>query len=70
MDNFSSFSKPRIGISLGYIIISIFFKEKGTTALHVAIKGEQFLQIELLLVYGADPTCPDAHGKTSIDYAK
>ncbi|XP_045475024.1 ARF GTPase-activating protein Git-like [Harmonia axyridis] len=47
-----------------------FHDEKGTTALHVAVKGEQYLQIELLLVYGADPTCLDAHGKTPIDYAK
>ncbi|KAL3269616.1 hypothetical protein HHI36_008680 [Cryptolaemus montrouzieri] len=47
-----------------------FHDEKGTTPLHVAVKSEQFLQLELLLVYGADPSCLDAHGKTPIDYAK
>ncbi|KAK9889806.1 hypothetical protein WA026_007178 [Henosepilachna vigintioctopunctata] len=47
-----------------------FHDEKGTTPLHVAVKSEQLLQLELLLIYGADPTCPDAHGKTPMDFAK
>ncbi|EFA09439.1 ARF GTPase-activating protein Git [Tribolium castaneum] len=47
-----------------------FHDERGTTPLHIAAKTEQKLQVELLLVYGADPTFPDAHGKTPIDYAK
>lgn len=38
--------------------------------MHVATRSNQRLQIELLLVYGADPTFPDAQGKTPIDYAK
>uniref|UniRef100_V5GWK4 ARF GTPase-activating protein GIT2 n=1 Tax=Anoplophora glabripennis TaxID=217634 RepID=V5GWK4_ANOGL len=47
-----------------------FHDEKGSTPLHVAIKSDQKLQMELLLVYGADPTCPDNKGKTAIDYAR
>ncbi|XP_056640108.1 ARF GTPase-activating protein Git [Diorhabda sublineata] len=47
-----------------------FHDEKGTTPLHVATKSDQKLQVELLLVYGADPSCPDSQGKTPIDYAK
>lgn len=47
-----------------------FLKEKGTTPLHVATRSSQRLQVELLLVYGADPTFPDAQGKTPIDYAR
>lgn len=45
-------------------------QEKGTTPLHVAAKRNQILQVELLIVYGADPTCPDRCGNTSLDYAK
>lgn len=47
-----------------------FHDEKGTSPLHVAVKSEQLLQLELLLVYGADPNCPDAHGKSPLDYAR
>ncbi|KAJ8917783.1 hypothetical protein NQ315_010689 [Exocentrus adspersus] len=47
-----------------------FHDEKGSTPLHVATKSDQKLQVELLLVYGADPTCPDSQGKTAVDYAK
>ncbi|KAH1012346.1 ARF GTPase-activating protein Git [Dendroctonus ponderosae] len=47
-----------------------FHDEKGSTPLHVAVKSDQKLQVELLLVYGADPTCPDNHGRTSLDYAR
>ncbi|XP_071050195.1 ARF GTPase-activating protein Git isoform X2 [Onthophagus taurus] len=49
---------------------NFFHDEKGTTPLHVAAKKNQVLQAELLVVYGADPTYPDLHGKTPIDYAK
>lgn len=38
--------------------------------LHVAAKANQLLQAELLITYGADPACPDAQGKTAIDYAR
>ncbi|KAF5292593.1 hypothetical protein FQA39_LY13926 [Lamprigera yunnana] len=47
-----------------------FHDEKGSTPLHVAAKANQLLQSELLVTYGADPTCPDRQGKTPIDYAK
>ncbi|XP_028138222.1 ARF GTPase-activating protein Git [Diabrotica virgifera virgifera] len=47
-----------------------FHDEKGSTPLHVATKSDQKLQVELLLVYGADPSCPDSQGKTPIDYAR
>ncbi|KAJ8960016.1 hypothetical protein NQ318_009452 [Aromia moschata] len=42
-----------------------FHDEKGSTPLHVAVKSDQKLQVELLLVYGADPTCIDNQGKNS-----
>ncbi|KAL1494896.1 hypothetical protein ABEB36_010410 [Hypothenemus hampei] len=47
-----------------------FHDEKGSTPLHVAVKSDQKLQVELLLVYGADPNCPDNQGRTPLDYAK
>ncbi|KAB0795589.1 hypothetical protein PPYR_12428 [Photinus pyralis] len=47
-----------------------FHDEKGSTPLHVAAKANQLMQSELLITYGADPTCPDRQGKTPIDYAK
>lgn len=48
----------------------VTFQEKGSTPLHVAVKSDQKLQVELLLVYGADPTCPDNQGRTPLDYAR
>ncbi|XP_050314780.1 ARF GTPase-activating protein Git [Anthonomus grandis grandis] len=47
-----------------------FHDEKGSTPLHVAVNFDQKLQVELLLVYGADPTCPDNQGRTPLDYAR
>lgn len=47
-----------------------FHEEKGTTPLHVAAKEGQISQIELLVVYGADPGMTDSQGKTPIDYAR
>lgn len=47
-----------------------FHDEKGTTPLHVAAKANQALQAELLIVYGADPSSPDAHGVIPVDYAR
>lgn len=44
--------------------------EKGSTALHVAARGGQACQVELLLVYGADPTVRDAQGLTPADAAR
>ncbi|XP_067862124.1 ARF GTPase-activating protein GIT2a isoform X5 [Heptranchias perlo] len=49
---------------------NFFHPEKGNTPLHVASKGGQILQAELLAVYGADPGAPDASGKTPIDNAR
>lgn len=46
------------------------FQEKGNCPLHVAAGSGQILQIELLVIYGADPGALDAFGKTPIDYAK
>lgn len=47
-----------------------FHQEKGTTPLHVAAKEGQTCQAELLIAWGADPTAPDAHEQTPIDYAR
>lgn len=44
--------------------------EKGSTALHVAARGGQACQVELLLVYGADPTVRDTQGLTPADAAR
>ncbi|XP_032899653.1 ARF GTPase-activating protein GIT2 isoform X10 [Amblyraja radiata] len=49
---------------------NFFHPEKGNTPLHVASKGGQILQAELLAVYGADPGAPDANGKTPSDNAR
>ncbi|XP_062822636.1 ARF GTPase-activating protein GIT2 isoform X2 [Anolis carolinensis] len=49
---------------------NFFHPEKGSTPLHVASRTGQFLQAELLAVYGADPGALDSTGKTPIDYAK
>ena len=44
-------------------------QEKGNCPLHVAAGSGQILQIELLIIYGADPGALDAFGKTPIEYA-
>lgn len=44
--------------------------EKGNCPLHVAAGSGQLLQIELLVIYGADPGALDVNGKTPIDHAK
>ncbi|KAF6017751.1 GIT2 [Bugula neritina] len=43
--------------------------ERGNRALHVAAQSGQSLQVELLVVYGADPGAADSLGKTPADYA-
>lgn len=48
----------------------LFFKEKGTTPLHVAAQAGQVLQVELLLVYGANPNEEDQQGRTPAYYAR
>ncbi|KAL3856782.1 hypothetical protein ACJMK2_011499 [Sinanodonta woodiana] len=47
-----------------------YHPDKGTCPLHVAASSAQILQIELLVIYGADPGAVDAYGKTPIDYAR
>lgn len=43
--------------------------ESGNTSLHVAGKEGQTLQVELLWIYGADPSQKNAQGKTPMDLA-
>ncbi|KAL5016285.1 hypothetical protein ScPMuIL_005874 [Solemya velum] len=43
---------------------------KGNCPLHVAAQAGQPLQVELLVVYGADPGAVDANGKAPADYAR
>lgn len=45
-------------------------QEKGTCPLHVAAGAGQASQVELLLVYGADPGSLDTQHKTPIDHAR
>jgi len=45
-------------------------QEKGNGSLHVATQANQSSQVELLLVYGADPGSFDAHGRTPADIAR
>ena len=51
------------------IIIICFHQERSNTPLHVAANAGQALQVELLIVHGADSTKPDMNGKTPVDYA-
>lgn len=44
--------------------------DKGSTALHVAARSGQACQVELLLVYGADPAARDSRGLTPADSAR
>ncbi|XP_047354769.1 ARF GTPase-activating protein GIT1 isoform X3 [Vespa velutina] len=47
-----------------------FYKEKGTTPLHVAARAGQILQIELLIVNGGNPSILDSNGQTPTEIAK
>jgi len=47
-----------------------FHPEKNSTPLSVAAKAGQVCQVELLLVYGADPAAIDLQGKNAGDYAR
>ena len=49
---------------------NFFHPEKGTFSLHVAAGAGQASQVELLLVYGADPGRLDSFGKTPEDHAR
>ena len=44
-------------------------QERNNTPLHVAANAGQALQVELLIVHGADPAKPDMNGKTPVEYA-
>ena len=45
-------------------------QEKGNCPLHVAAAAAQASQVELLLIYGADPGAYDSNGKTPVDHAR
>ncbi|XP_051164978.1 ARF GTPase-activating protein GIT1 isoform X1 [Leptopilina boulardi] len=47
-----------------------FYKEKGTTPLHVAARAGQSLQLELLIANGGNPSLVDSNGYTSAEIAK
>ena len=47
-----------------------FHPEKNSTPLAVAGKAGQACQVELLLVYGADPAAVDLSGKTAAEHAR
>ena len=47
-----------------------FHPEKNSTPLAVAARAGQVCQVELLLVYGADPAAVDLTGKAASDHAK
>ncbi|XP_054011690.1 ARF GTPase-activating protein GIT1 [Hylaeus anthracinus] len=47
-----------------------FYKEKGTTPLHVAARAGQALQLELLIANGGNPSIIDSNGQTPAEIAK
>lgn len=47
-----------------------FYKEKGTTPLHVAARAGQSLQLELLIANGGNPSLVDLNGYTSAEISK
>ncbi|XP_029036357.1 ARF GTPase-activating protein GIT1 isoform X2 [Osmia bicornis bicornis] len=49
---------------------SYFYKEKGTTPLHVAARAGQALQVELLIANGGNPSMIDLNGQTPAEIAK
>lgn len=51
-------------------ILFLFFQEKNCCPLHVAAKAGQAAQVELLMVYGADPGAFDGQGNTPALYAR
>lgn len=48
---------------------SLITQESGATVLHGAAALGLTLHVELLLVYGANPSAKDYSGKTPADYA-
>ncbi|RWS24017.1 G protein-coupled receptor kinase-interactor 2-like isoform CRA_a, partial [Leptotrombidium deliense] len=69
----SSVRTPNLKTSLRLLILganpNFVHPEKGNTPLIVSTKCGLILQVELLLVYGADPLIRDVNGKTAFDYA-
>lgn len=55
--------------SCEFPFLTFFIPEKGNSPLHVAANSSQLLQIELLLVYGADPLVKDTRGNIPLDIA-
>ncbi|XP_013416586.1 ARF GTPase-activating protein GIT2 isoform X2 [Lingula anatina] len=47
-----------------------FHQERGNCPIHVAAQSGQATQVELVVIYGADPGAVDSGGKTAADYAK
>lgn len=47
-----------------------FYKEKGTTPLHVAARAGQALQLELLIANGGNPNIVDSTGHTPAEIAR
>ncbi|KAI1293570.1 ARF GTPase-activating protein GIT2 [Halotydeus destructor] len=70
----SSVRTPNLKTSLRLLAagadVNYVHPEKGNCPIHVAANSGQLLQIELLLVYGADSRSSDTKGKQAIDYAK
>ena len=44
-------------------------QERGNCPLHIAAQAGQPSQVELLVVYGADPGAFDANGRTPAEHA-
>lgn len=53
-----------------YILNILLAQEKGCCPLHVAARAGQASQVELLIVYGADPGATDSQDNTPAHYAR
>lgn len=51
-------------------LTTVSVQERGNTPLHVAAQAGQAMQVELLVVYGANPTTLDRLGHTSEECAR
>lgn len=69
----SSVRTPNLKTSLRLLAAgadpNFFHAEKGTTSLHVAVNSAQILQVELLLVFGADSLIKDSKGRLPLELA-
>ncbi|OWA49955.1 ARF GTPase-activating protein GIT2 [Hypsibius exemplaris] len=70
----SSVRTSNVEISLRLLCLgadpNYWHPEKGNRPLHVAARAGQWSQVELLVVYAADPGTPDIAGKTPADHAR